>query len=236
MRHSIASGKCASRIAARGVAALLLALGPTAICLAQTPTSETAATVSLFGGNITMGSGASLRLKDALEGSSGVSGVFRPRFNIGLRIEGHRRWFGLALETSSTLVESPVTMTRWGLPQSRRTIRYMETGGSVLAMVRAPLPVLQPYAGFGPTVLVNHADSEGSVGLTAGLLFVAGTQVWFGRRVFGFAEARYNLLPDRHYTFDVRGMQDPVYPTMAATVSGSHSSIVFGIGLRLKIG
>lgn len=236
MHDRIASGQCASRIAARGIAALLLALGPTAVCLAQTPTSETAATVALFGGNITMGSGASLRLKDALEGSSGVSGVFRPRFNIGLRIEGHRRWFGIALETSSTLVESPVTMIRWGVPQSRRTIRYMETGGSVLAMVRGPLPVLQPYAGVGPSVLVNHADSEGGVGLTAGLLLVAGIEVSAGRRLFGFAEARRSLLPSRDYSFNAFGIQDGLLPTLAATVSGSHSSIVFGLGLRLKIG
>jgi hypothetical protein len=201
--------------------------------LAQTQARESAGTLSIFGGNITMGRGATLELKDNIDGSSGVSGVFRPKLNAGVRVDVHRVWLGLALELSTTIVESPITMTKWGSVQSRRIIRYIDTGGSLLLTARAPVPVFRPYAGLGPSLIVRHSDSEGEIKMTAGLLFVAGTQLWITRRVFGFAEARYNLLADRHYTFNTVGMQDAPFATMVATVSGSHSSLVFGIGMRI---
>jgi hypothetical protein len=204
---------------------------------AQTTPSKSSASAedipggfSLYFGNTHIGQGARLTVRDVTNGSSGVSGEFRPQFVVGAKMEVYSDGLlGLAFDGSFTRVESPVTTTN-GSAVQRRTITYMDSALSILAIVRGKWEVVKPYGGVGPSLLLVHADGEGGFKLSAGLLFMAGTQIWVTRRAFGFAEARYHLLADRHYSFDSFGVQDAPFPTIAVTVSGSYWSVVFGAG------
>ena len=186
--------------------------------------------LSFYFGNTHIGQGARMTVRDVTNGSSGVSAEFRPQFVVGgkMEVDGDGL-LGVALDGSFTRVESPVTTTN-GSAVQRRTITYMDSALSILAIVRAKWDVVKPYGGVGPSLLLIHADGEGGFKLSAGLLLMAGTQLWVSRRAFGFAEARYHLLADRHYSFDSFGIQDAPFPTTTVTVSGSYWSFVVGAG------
>jgi hypothetical protein len=186
--------------------------------------------ISLYGGNSYLGEGVRLTVRDVTNGSSGVSAEFRPKFVVGARVEAYGDGLlGLAFDGSFTSVESPVTTTN-GSAVQRRTITYMDSALSILAVVRGKWRVVKPYGGLGPSMLIVHANEQGGLKLSAGMLFMAGTQLWVSRKAFGFAEGRYHLLADRHYSFDSFGIQDAPFPTTTVTVSGSYWSFVVGAG------
>jgi hypothetical protein len=185
---------------------------------------------ALYYGNTHIRQGARLTLRDVTDDSTGVSAEFRPLFAVGARIEAYSDGLlGIVLDGSMTRVESPVTTTN-GSAVRRRTITYMDTALSFLAVVRGKWPDVKPYAGLGPSLLFTHFDGEGGIELAAGMVFMAGPQLGVGRGAFGFAEARYTLLAARHYSFDSFGVQDAPFPTTTVTVSGSYWSFVFGAG------
>jgi len=186
---------------------------------------------ALYYGSTHIRPGARLALRDSTDDSTGVSAEFRPLFAVGARIEAYSDGLlGIVLDGSMTRVESPVATTN-GRAVRRRTITYMDSALSFLAVLRGKWVDVKPYAGLGPSLLFTHLDGEGGIKLAAGMLFMAGTQLWVSRKAFGFAEARYNLLADRHYSFDSFGVQDAPFPTTTVTVSGSTWSIVFGAGI-----
>ena len=186
--------------------------------------------VSFYFGNTRIGQGARMTVRDVTNGSSGFSAEFRPQFVVGARVEAYTDGLlGLAFDGSFTSVESPVTTTN-GSAVQRRTITYMDSALSILAIVRGKWRVVKPYGGLGPSMLIVHANEQGGLKLSGGMLFMAGTQFWVSRRAFGFAEARYHLLADRHYSFDSFGIQDAPFPTTTVTVSGNYWSFVAGAG------
>ena len=234
-----------SFLASAGLIVLLptgvLAQGPAepASLPAQTTPSKSSASardvpvggsVSFYYGNIHIGQGARMTVRDVTTGSSGVSAEFRPQFVVGGKLDVYSDGLlGLAFDGSFTSVESPVTTTN-GSAVQRRTITYMDSALSVLAIVRGRWRVVKPYGGLGPSMLIVHANEQGGFKLSAGMLFMAGTQLWVSRKAFGFAEGRYHLLADRHYSFDSFGVQDGPFPTTTVTVSGSYWSFVVGAG------
>ncbi len=186
--------------------------------------------VSFYFGNTHIGQDARMTVTDVTNGSSGVSAEFRPQFVVGGKMEVYSDGLlGLAFDGSFTSVESPVTTTN-GSAVQHRTITYMDSALSILAIVRGKWRVVKPYGGLGPSMLIVHANEQGGLKLSAGMLFMAGTQLWVSRKAFGFAEARYHLLADRHYSFDSFGVQDAPFPTTTVTVSGSYWSFVAGAG------
>jgi hypothetical protein len=195
-----------------------------------TPAKDVSGDFSLYFGNTHTGQGARLTIRDVTNGSSGVSAEFRPQFVVGAKMEVYGDGLlGLAFDGSFASVESPVTTTN-GSTVQRRTISYMDSALSILAIVRAKWRVVKAYGGLGPSMLIVHADEQGGFKLSGGMLFMAGTQLWVTDRAFGFAEARYHLLADRHYSFDSFGVQDAPFPTTTVTVSGSYWSFVVGAG------
>jgi hypothetical protein len=232
-----------SILASAGLIVLLptgvLAQGPSepATLPAQTTLSKSSSSakdvrggVSFYFGNTRIGQGARMTVRDVTNDSSGVSAEFRPQFVVGGRVEAYGDGLlGLAFDGSFTSVESPVTTTN-GSAVQRRTITYMDSALSILAIVRGKWRVVKPYGGLGPSMLIVHANEQGGFKLSAGMLFMAGTQLWVSRKAFGFAEARYHLLADRHYSFDSFGVQDAPFPTTTVTVSGSYWSFVAGAG------
>jgi hypothetical protein len=220
---------------AAGVSAQGPAEPPTAKALPESSRSGSSVNTdnisfAFFGGSTYMGRGASLSLRDLTNDSCGVTTDFRPRFTAGVKTDAYGEGLlGLMLDGAVTMVDSPIRATN-GSTVQHKIIRFMDTAGSLLGVVRGKWSVGRPYAGLGPTILVTHVDNEGGFKLAAGMLFVAGARLRVGRKAFGFAEGRYHLLPDRHYTFDALGIQDPPFPTIAVTVSGNYGSVVFGVG------
>jgi len=185
---------------------------------------------SFYFGNAHIGQDARMTVRDVTSDASGVSAEFHPQFVVGGKLEVYSDGLlGLAFDGSFTSVESPVTTTN-GSAVQRRTITYMDSALSVLAIVRGRWRVVKPYGGLGPSMLIVHANEQGGFKLSAGMLFMAGTQLWVSRKAFGFAEGRYHLLADRHYSFDSFGVQDGPFPTTTVTVSGSYWSFVAGAG------
>jgi len=211
------------------------------VCVAQSaPSRKTSApdsalvlSISAFGGNVALSQGASLSVIDVTTGASGVSQEFQPRFSGGLRADGEAgRFCRVALEGSLAWVKSPITLTRGALVQ-HKTISLMESDIALLVLAQAPLPIVRPYAGAGPALLITHADEQGGYRFAAGLRCVAGVQVLVGQRFYAFVEGRFAWLADRRYTFDALGVQDSEYATMAADVHGSHRAFVIGAGWRI---
>ena len=194
------------------------------------PAKDVSGDFSFYFGNTHIGQGARMTVRDVTNGSSGASADFHPQFVVGGKLEVYSDGLlGLAFDGSFTSVESPVTTSNGNAVQ-RRIITYMDSALSILAIVRGRWEVVKPYGGLGPSLLLVHADGEGGFKLSAGMLFMAGTQLSVTSRAFGFAEARYRLLADRHYSFDSFGIQDAPFPTTTVTVSGSYWSFVAGAG------